>query len=101
MADMNCPYCGAENEAYEAYEQEVLHETECGKCEKVFQFYTSYSVSYSPQKADCLNDMVPHAFKPTNTWPPEYARVKCTVCEKEDFKATRFLQEARRKNVEA
>ena len=59
MNDLNCPYCDAELDVCHddvGYEENTLHEMECPKCEKNFVFETTSTFSYSPEKADCLND---------------------------------------------
>ena len=60
MSDLECPYCGAENEVCHddgaGYAEDEAHEMECGECEKSFTFQTHISFSYHPEKADCLND---------------------------------------------
>jgi hypothetical protein len=84
MSDLECPYCGAENEVNhddgQGYDQDRLHQIECSECEKVFTFTTSVSFYYEPYKADCLNDGK-HDFKWTATHPKEYSRRRCSICE--------------------
>ena len=65
MNDLECPYCGAENDVChddgEGYEEDKTHEMECCQCGKNFVFHTSISFHYHPSKADCLNGS-PHRF---------------------------------------
>ena len=83
MSDTECPYCGADVEINHddgyGYAEDELHQQECSECEKTFVFWTSIHFSYSPQKADCLND-AEHKFKPTTTCPKEYTRMRCADC---------------------
>lgn len=84
MNDAECPYCGKDQEINHddgyGYEEDELHSQECGDCGKRFTFWTSISFHYSTQKADCLND-APHDYQLTKTYPPEYAKMRCTVCQ--------------------
>ena len=83
MSDVECPYCGAEQEICHddgfGYEEDRLHEMECCECEKTFVFTTSILFMYEPSKADCLNDGE-HQFKPTGTVPRKYTRMRCSEC---------------------
>jgi ribosomal protein S14 len=83
MSDLNCPYCDAENEVNHddgaGYDEDKAHEMECRECGKMFQFTTSISFHYAPHKADCLNDGN-HDYQWSKTYPPEYARRRCTIC---------------------
>jgi len=60
MSDLECPYCGEEQEVCHdggfGYEEGVMHEMQCGDCDKNFTFQTSISFYYEPYKADCLNE---------------------------------------------
>lgn len=84
--DLQCPYCGADNEVCHddgfGYEQDTLHEIECNACEKYFVFSTCISFSYTAYAAPCLNDGN-HTWKKTVTCPPEFARLRCTMCDAE------------------
>lgn len=91
MSDIECPYCGHAQEICHddgfGYEEDVYHEMECYECEKSFVFTTSISFSYTPKKADCLNNGE-HDFKPTATFPRRYTKMQCTMCdEKRDCTA--------------
>lgn len=84
MSDIECPYCGAEqnicNDDGHGLEEGVPHEEQCGECEKYFVFNTHISISYSAYKADCLNGK-PHKYKPVVHIPkywPDWKR--CKVC---------------------
>ena|ERR1035437_1616298 len=86
MHDINCPYCDSPQEINHddgyGYEQDELHQQQCGNCEKYFTFTTSISYYYSVEKADCLNDDK-HNFKPTHTAPVECTQMRCTMCGEE------------------
>lgn len=81
--DVECPYCKEWNEVCHddghGCEEDMLHSQECGYCDKIFTFWTTISFYYSAQKADCLND-AEHNYVLTNTYPPEFAKLRCTVC---------------------
>jgi hypothetical protein len=81
--DVSCPYCGLpqdinHDDGY-GYQESVIHNQQCGGCDKYFTFTTSISFSYEVEQADCLNG-AEHDFKPTNTFPKEYTRMECSVC---------------------
>lgn len=84
MTDLQCPYCNADHEVCHddgfGCEEGVPHHDECGKCGKQFIFYTSISLFYEPQEADCLNG-APHEFEPTFTVPVEATKMACRMCD--------------------
>ena len=91
--DPECPYCKEEVEINHddgyGYEEDELHQQECPSCGKTFTFYTSISYSYTLDVAPCLNGDAPHNYEKTRTHPPEFAKMRCTVCQDEkplDFK---------------
>jgi len=59
MSDLECPYCGAENEVCHddgfGLVEDVTHEMECHQCEKNFAFHTTIHLHFRPSRADCLN----------------------------------------------
>lgn len=83
MKDTNCPYCGADVEITHddgyGYEEDRLHEDYCSACNKHFAYTIYISFHYTAYKADCLNGDE-HLFKKTITYPPQYAKLKCTAC---------------------
>lgn len=85
MSDVECPYCGAENEICNddghGCEEGKTYEEQCGECEKYFIFSPSYSVYYHADKADCLNGS-PHDFRDRywDHW-PEGSYLTCRDCE--------------------
>lgn len=86
MSDMECPYCGADQEVCHddgaGYDESVLHEHTCSECDKTFVFSTSISFYYDPQKADCLNG-APHKYKMTSTHPRMFSKMRCSDCGEE------------------
>lgn len=83
----NCPYCKHEIEINHddgrGYEEEILHEQECNNCGKTFVFSTHISFDYTLYKADCLNEGGEHDWKPTITYPKQFTKMRCTMCESE------------------
>lgn len=83
MSDINCPYCGKSQDINHddgyGYEEETLHEQQCGSCGKTFVYETSISYFYEPFKADCLNDGK-HDYQPTQTWPKYASMMRCITC---------------------
>ena len=88
MNDVNCPYCGADQEISHddgyGYEEDGLYEQECGECEKIFTYTTYIHLSYTTRKADCLNDGE-HDWKAMIGAPAEYfeGRERCSQCNEE------------------
>lgn len=86
MKDLECPYCGEWQEVDHddgvGYEEEVAFQQTCRDCGKTYIYYTSIVYSYDPEKADCLNDGE-HDFKPTHTFPKEYTKMRCSICQEE------------------
>jgi len=84
--DVKCPYCGSEQEICHddgyGYEEDRIHTQECSKCEKIFTYRTRISFDYEASKADCRNGGE-HDFQKTNTYPPEFAKLRCSVCGEE------------------
>ena len=81
--DIECPYCGhwqkVNHDDGQGYEEDVNHQMECEKCEKIFVFTTMVIYSYESEKADCLNDGN-HDYKPTVTFPKEFTMMRCKMC---------------------
>jgi len=84
--DMECPYCGAEQEVChddgQGYAEGERHEHTCSKCEKTFVFETHISFDYTPSKADCLNGGE-HSLKMSRTFPRRYSKMRCQDCSYE------------------
>lgn len=82
MSYTDCPYCGKEieidNSENEDCESDVIHQQECD-CGKTFTYTTYIHFCHTSERADCLNGGV-HNFKKTHTFPPECARIECTIC---------------------
>ena len=83
MKDINCPYCDAEidinHDDGQGYGESELHQQQCSECEKTFVFTTYVLYSYTPYKADCLNDK-DHKYEPTITYPVEFTQMQCSMC---------------------
>jgi len=86
MKDIECPYCGEENEVNHDdggnYEENVFHQMECVNCEKTFAFTAMLIFHYTPYKADCLNG-APHAYKFRRSYPSDFSKMKCKNCGEE------------------
>lgn len=86
MSDMQCPYCGADQEVCHddghGYAEDVRHEHTCSECEKTFVFTTMIVLYYTPHKADCLNGS-PHELKMSSSWPRRYSKMHCIHCDYE------------------
>ena len=84
MSDMQCPYCGADQEVCHddgaGYSVDERHEHTCSVCDKTFVFTTFISVSYTPRKADCLND-APHELAMSKSYSRRYSRMQCVHCD--------------------
>ena len=83
MNDTECPYCGKDveictDDGYGCAEDEI-YEQQCGNCDKNFTFTISYSVTYYPEKAPCLNGER-HKYKATCTYPKRYTKMRCADC---------------------
>lgn len=84
--DTECPYCGEDVEINHddgyGYSEDETHQQKCGKCGKTFTYTTMIHFSYSTRKADCLNGGE-HDYRKTTTYPPEFARLRCKMCDDE------------------
>lgn len=84
MADLECPYCGSEQEVCHddgaGYAEDERHEQECSDCGKQYVFTTSISYYYEAEKADCLNGGA-HVLMMSCTYPREYSDMYCRDCE--------------------
>ena len=78
MSDVECPYCGAEQEICHddgyGYDEDGDYEQECGECGKTFAFTTSIHFYYSAFCKPGDHDLVP---LPGYTPPVS----KCKRCE--------------------
>ena len=83
--DVNCPYCGAEQDICHddgyGYEEDRMFDQTCHECDRTFIFTTSIRFLYEVSKADCLNGDE-HKYKPTHTYPVEYTKMRCAVCDR-------------------
>jgi transposase-like protein len=86
--DVECPYCGAEQEINHddgyGYDDGDTHNQECPECGKTFTYTTSISFSYEVMKADCLNGGE-HIWKPIRGCPSAYfdGQQRCSQCAEE------------------
>lgn len=83
MKDVKCPYCRKwqeidHDDGY-GYEEEVLHQQECGDCGKIFGYSTSISFYYEAIQLPCANDE-PHAWGLDTILPEWWSRMKCEIC---------------------
>lgn len=76
-----CPYCDKEVEINhdDGYDDGEIYNDYCGHCGKYFVYTTTIIISHSLYQADCLNGS-DHNFVKTNTYPPEYAKIRCDIC---------------------
>lgn len=78
-----CPYCGASVEINHdggyGFDEEVLHQQTCGRCGKIFTYYTGVIYQYEPRKADCLNGGE-HRYKQRIVTPAIFAYKECLAC---------------------
>ena len=63
----------------DAFEPGQLYEEECPHCGKTFVFEVDYTRDYYTKQAVCLNGGE-HDYQKTRTFPPEAARLKCSMC---------------------
>lgn len=85
MKDIECPYCGHEQEEPDdCYEPNTNYEVECNKCEKVFHARCEYTRYWDTSPTPCLNDGK-HDWKPLRGigMPDEYyaERRRCSYCD--------------------
>lgn len=86
MSYFICPYCDKENEDpyLEQPRVDEVFEHECEHCEKNFVFTIDWNISYSEEKADCLNGGE-HNWEKICGYPEEVYRNKrrCSMCDAE------------------
>ena len=84
--DVECPYCGKEqninhDDGY-GYQDDEVHQQCCSYCDNTFVYTTYVRYIYTADKADCLNGGE-HNWKPTVTYPKEFTKMRCTVCDED------------------
>ena len=83
MSDMQCPYCGADQEVCHddgfGYDEYMRHEHQCSACEKYFVFTTTIHITYDSYAADCLNGE-PHELKLSKAYPLGFSKMHCANC---------------------
>jgi len=81
--DVKCPYCGSEQEINHddgyGYEEDEVHQQECGECGKTFGYETTILYYYDAQKLPCANGE-PHEWEPTITYPKHATCMICKLC---------------------
>lgn len=83
--NFECPYCESDlGDADDCREPSEIYEWECGACDKRFVFTIEYDISYSTQKADCLNDTT-HDYQKITGYPTELFenQRRCSMCSRE------------------
>lgn len=84
MSDVECPYCGEEQEINHddgyGYSEDEVYEQQCPRCERNFVYHTHIHFSYNVGKAPCLNGGK-HTYKPSMTYPKQYTKMRCSVCD--------------------
>lgn len=84
MSDVECPYCGKEQEIKHddgyGYEQDCEHEQTCVKCDEEFDFTTSVMFSYDVYCKSGDHKMEPFGDK----WPGMYQCKNCSFYEKRE-----------------
>ena len=82
MSDIECPYCekGFDFEGDPPGQDEQIEE-ECPHCEKSFLATAYWELSFSEEKADCLNG-APHNLRTESKWHSGISvpEIKCRVC---------------------
>lgn len=85
--DVECPYCGADNEIChddgQGYDEGVLHHQECDACGKTFAYETSISFSYEVFAAPCIDGDAEHEWEETGTIPRCFRKLRCSTCGEE------------------
>ena len=80
---VKCPYCGYEFEPESHYENDdESNIEECPNCEHSFVCWQETNISFSAEKADCLNGGK-HDWKPIPTYPKCATLMRCTKCHQE------------------
>jgi hypothetical protein len=78
MSDVNCPYCGAEQEINHddgyGYDEDREHEQNCVSCTMTFKFTTSISYNYDVLCLDGDHNMEPAGDKWPDLW-------ECSRCD--------------------
>ena len=84
MHDIECPYCGKEQEINHddgyGYCEDEVYQQHCSDCDRYFVYTTSVSYSYEANKADCLNDGK-HDWKPSHSYPKCATKMVCSMCD--------------------
>ena len=85
--DVECPYCGKEQEINHddgyGYDEGTLHRQECADCGKSFAYETTIDVSHEAFAAPCIDGDAEHDWEETGTIPRCYRKLRCSVCGEE------------------
>ena len=88
MADyMDCPYCDSvqvvdHTDGY-GYSEDETHQQTCDDCGKTFIYRTAITYDHYPEQADCLNEGGEHDWKPTQSFPKFFTKMRCSICDDE------------------
>lgn len=77
-----CPYCDAPVtlQHEDGQEDGSHHHAVCRGCDRTFIYTVQVHITHAICRADCLNDGSAHTYQKTKTYPPEFARWRCTQC---------------------
>jgi hypothetical protein len=91
MNDVDCPYCGSEQEICHddgyGYAENRRHRQKCGSCGNTFVYETCIIIEHEAYKADCLNGGE-HKLSPSHTHPIEFSMMHCGECDYIRFPTT-------------
>lgn len=87
MVNVICPYCGKDHvfdgsESVDVFDEGTQYFT-CELCDHEFTYHFSVTIETDAEKADCLNGLAEHEWKPTVTIPTCMTRMRCQVCSTE------------------
>lgn len=84
MSDVKCPYCGEDQEIRHddgyGYDEDKIHEQECGSCGKTFSYTTQISFGYDVRRADCLNGAEHNFCEVSLASSAKFTRFACIDC---------------------
>lgn len=80
-----CPYCGhIEVDSFECASES--DDYQCGICDKRFTYTTQVHRTFTSEKADCLNGLAEHSWRPIGGVQREYPGARrCTVCNRREY----------------
>jgi len=96
MSDISCPYCKAEQEIDHddghGYEEDKIHNQQCGECDKYFTFTTSIIYHYDVHESECLNGGE-HKWEDVVHYPKTWNWKRCEDCGEDKREALKKLEE--------